>query len=127
MAIHTAFAKELARLYQPDDRFFALFGQDYDFNPAPLKIVNGIRHVTLGEDYLAAPIFRYGFSRSDSGQKHLRIERMFGHHELLLEPDLCRSRCRHAPASRTTGTRKPRPSPRGCTSRSVRGRAKHRP
>ena len=48
MAIHTAFAKELARLYQPDDCFLALFGQDYDFNLAPLKIA------TLNS-YLVAP------------------------------------------------------------------------
>ena len=61
VTVHAAFAKELAGLQNPDDRFLALLGYDDNLDPAFLNIENRVRDVSLGEDDLVLAIFQYRF------------------------------------------------------------------
>ena len=63
MTIQAAFAEELARLQNCDDRFLALLGQDRELDLAFLNVKNRIRDIALLEHMLIFTEFQYVLSR----------------------------------------------------------------
>jgi hypothetical protein len=78
MAVHAAFAKELARLQDSDHGFLPLLGYDDDLHPPFLDIEDRIRLVSLGKDDVSLAEFKDGLSFADVGEKLLRIKRWIG-------------------------------------------------
>ena len=74
MAVHAAFAKELAGLQNADHGFLALLGYNNNLDPAFLNIEDRARHVALREDNLVLAKFKDGLPIADLGEKLLRIK-----------------------------------------------------
>ena len=54
MPVLAAFAEELARFQNPDDRFLALLGKDSELDSTFLNVKNRIRRVSLLEAVLTS-------------------------------------------------------------------------
>jgi hypothetical protein len=74
MAVHAAFAKELAGLQYPNHRLFSLLRYDNNLDPTFLNIEDGVGSVALGEDNLALANLKDGLSIAHFGEKLLGIE-----------------------------------------------------
>ena len=77
MAIKTSFAKKLAGSQDCDDCFLALLGNDSEPDLALLDVENRVRDLSLRENNLILPIFRYRFSLAHAGEKQFGIKRGF--------------------------------------------------
>src|SRR5581483_3827752 len=80
------FPKEVSTLQQGDHGFFALLGDDGEFDLALLDIKHGIRRATLRKDYLFLPTLQDRFAAADFGEEGFGIERpgVFGCHQRVL-------------------------------------------
>src|ERR1700726_5174259 len=74
MTIHAAFAEELAGLYNCDNGFLALLGHDSELDPTFLNVKHRVRDLALLEHVLILVKFEDRFSKSDFGEKNLRIK-----------------------------------------------------
>src|SRR5258705_1940634 len=74
MAVHAAFAKELAGLQNADHGFLALLGYDNNLDPAFLDIEDRICHIALRKDDLVLAKFKDGLPFAHLGEKLLRIK-----------------------------------------------------
>ena len=74
MAVHEAFAKELAGLQNADHGFLALFGYDNDLDPAFLDIEDRVCYIALREDNLVPAKLKDGLPFAYLGEKLLRIK-----------------------------------------------------
>jgi hypothetical protein len=69
MAVHAAFAEELAGLQNPDYRLLASFGLDGELDPAFLDVEYRIGDRSLLENILIFAVSADRFARSDLGEK----------------------------------------------------------
>src|ERR1700693_2678548 len=86
MAVHAAFAKELAGFQNSDDRFLALLGQDSQFDSSFLNVKHRVGDIALLKHVLILMEFQYLLSRAHFGEKNLRVEHViswFSHRNLL--------------------------------------------
>src|ERR1700688_4710611 len=74
MAVHAAFAKELAGIYNSDDRFLALLGQDSQLDSSFLNVKHRVGDIALLKHMLILTEFQYLLSRSHFGEKNLRVK-----------------------------------------------------
>jgi len=74
MAVHAAFAKELAGLQNRDDRFLALIGYDGQLDLALLNVEHLVGDITLLEYVLIFKEFKYRLSLFDFGERDFRFE-----------------------------------------------------
>jgi hypothetical protein len=74
MAVHAAFAKELAGLQNADHGFLALLGYDNNLDPAFLNIEDRARYIALREDNLVLAKFKDGLPFAHLGEKLLGIK-----------------------------------------------------
>src|SRR6476646_8906795 len=74
MTIHASFAKELARLWNCDDRFLALLRHDRKLDLAPLNVKNRVGDVALLEDMLIFMEFQYLLPRAHFGEKYSGVK-----------------------------------------------------
>jgi hypothetical protein len=80
VAIHAAFAKELAGLQNRDDRFLALIGYYGELDFASLNVKHLVGDITLLEYVLIFKEIQHRLSLSDFGEKEFRIESVVGRH-----------------------------------------------
>ena len=78
MAVHAAFAKELARLQNADHGFLALLGYRDNLDSTFLNIEDRARHVALRKDNLILAKFKDGLSLANLGEKLLGIKSLIG-------------------------------------------------
>ena len=78
MAVHAAFAKELACSQNADYRFLALFRYDNNLDPALLNIEDRVCRISLGENDLILAKFNNGFPLAHLGEKFLGIKSLIG-------------------------------------------------
>src|SRR6202162_3876533 len=86
MAVHAAFAKELAGFQNSDDRFLALLGQDSQFDSSFLNVKHRVGDIALLKHVLILMEFQYLLSRAHFGEKNLRVKHVIGwlsHRSLL--------------------------------------------
>src|SRR5580700_12057547 len=74
MAVHAAFAKELAGFQNSDDRFLALLGQDSQFDSSFLNVKHRVGDIALLKHVLILMEFQYLLSRAHFGEKNLRVK-----------------------------------------------------
>src|ERR1700730_4713020 len=77
MAIQTSFAEKVTWSQDCNHRFLALLGNDGELDPAFVDVKNRVRDLSLRENDLILPIFRYRFSLARLGEKYFRIKRGF--------------------------------------------------
>src|SRR6202035_3284636 len=85
MAVHAAFAKELAGLQNSDDRFLALLGQNSQFDSSFLNVKHRVGHIALLKHVLILMEFQYLLSGAHFGEKNLRVKHViscFSHRSL---------------------------------------------
>jgi hypothetical protein len=77
VTIQTSFAEKVTGFQDCDHCFFALLGNDGEFDLALLDIKNRVRDLSLRKNDLILPIFEYRFSLARLGEKFFGVERGF--------------------------------------------------
>src|ERR1700692_3414926 len=78
MAIHAAFAEELAGLQNRDHGFLAMLGHDSELDLTFLKVKHSVGDIALLEHVLIFMEFQYLLSRAHLGEKAFGVKHVLG-------------------------------------------------
>src|SRR5882672_4796921 len=78
MAVHAAFAEELAGPQDPDHSLLLMLGYDREFDLALLNVIDRVGNVALHEHVLILLKSKEGLAHAHLGEKVLGVKRTLG-------------------------------------------------